>query len=88
MSEIVQIQTTVSQMLGSEVLDAAVHCTFPLPNIMFSDTIFADHMPVTSYKFRPARTTKFSALLNKFIDVKHLWRLDCELNHLELKFSL
>jgi hypothetical protein len=75
-------------MLRSEVLDTAVHCTFRLLNIISSDTIVGDHMPITSYKFHPARTTKFSALLNKLIDVEQLWGLDCELNHLELKFSL
>ena len=74
MSEIlvVQIQTTVSQMLRSEVLDTAVHCTLRLPNIISSDTIVGDHMPITSYKFHLARTTKFPALLNKLIDVEQL----------------
>jgi len=87
-SEVVQIQTIMTQILYNEVLDTVFHRTFWLSDIVSSDTIAADHVPVTSYIFHPAITTELSVLLNKLTDVKQHRRLDCELNNFESKFSL
>jgi hypothetical protein len=87
-SEIVQIQTVITQILYNEVLDTVIHRTFWLSDIISSDTIAADHVPFASSIFHPAITTVFSFLLNKLTDLKHVRRLGRELNHFESKFSL
>jgi hypothetical protein len=78
----------MTQTLYSEIPDTAIHRTFWLSDMISSDTIAADHVPVTSYIFHPAIITEFSVLLNKPRDVKKLRKLDCELNYLEYKFCL
>jgi acetolactate synthase regulatory subunit len=76
------------QILYSEIIGTVIHRTFWLSDMISSDTISADHVPVTSYVFYPAIITEFSVFLNKLRDVKKLQILDCELNDLESKFSL